>query len=363
MTTLNKPEQQEDKGPCSSNLDDANQAPTKTDEPQPTHGNTTAKFFWVTILMMAGATIALTLSGNVQMSRLAPQATTKTIEIQPTTLETFFSSAAQTAGQVIVPKIDNSLNEVYAPVYDSIPVYADFHYSVLGEYTELTEAALGQMGSGIHERLFNGFDQRIEAAASSLDHQYTVAYRTALRSLIEAELPEGEFSLPLGELTQAALQDAVSRAKVSAPIAAVAVGVVGSGAVKTLTDTMAKKLATKIAAKASAKGVLKGGGVLAGAGSGALLCSWSGPGAAVCGIVGGVGAWLLTDAVVVNLDEYFNREEFEAEIRAMIDEDKASKKVLLEAALRKKASEMDAASKELIKGFTLRELSSEGDGN
>ena len=84
-----------------------------------------------------------------------------------------------------------------------------------------------------------------------------------------------------------------------------------------------------------------------------LLCSWSGPGAAACGVVGAVAAWLVTDAVIINLDEYFNRDEFEAELRQIIGEDRAEKKLLLEAALKEKAIIMDAAAKD----FTMRELS------
>ena len=117
--------------------------------------------------------------------------------------------------------------------------------------------------------------------------------------------------------------------------------------------TIAKKLAAKVAAKASAKGLAKGGGVLAGAGGGALLCSWSGPGAAVCGVVGGAAAWLLTDAVVVNIDEYFNREDFENELRTLLDEDRAKKRKQLTAALRDKAVAIDA---EVERIFRMRDL-------
>ena len=116
-------------------------------------------------------------------------------------------------------------------------------------------------------------------------------------------------------------------------------------------------MATKIAAKAAIKGVAKGGSVLAAAGSGALICSWSGPGAALCGIVGGTAAWFLTDAAIVNIDEYYNRAEFEAELRMIIDGDKRAKEVMIEAALARKASTMDEASDRILEEFTLRDLS------
>jgi hypothetical protein len=89
--------------------------------------------------------------------------------------------------------------------------------------------------------------------------------------------------------------------------------------------------------------------VVTGVGGGALLCSWSGPGAAVCGIVGGAAAWFLTDAAVINIDEYFNREDFEAELRAILDEDRAEKHELLVTALQQKAAAMDAALEAIFK--------------
>ena len=62
--------------------------------------------------------------------------------------------------------------------------------------------------------------------------------------------------------------------------------------------------------------------------------------------------WFESDAVIA---EYFNWEEFEAELRAILDEDRAEKRDLLTAALMDKAVAMDAAVDET---FTLRDLSS-----
>ena len=316
---------------------------------------TASRFFWAAILVLAGLTLLLTLVGTLRNSEPAGPTT---FEIPKTTLETILSEAAEKAQVIVAPETETILQNVYAPVYAAIPEYADFHYSVLGEYVELTEAAFGQMSHGLYDRLFKGFEQRLSDAATLLDQKYSEAYRSALKEQIETTIPTEQLSLPLGELTQAALEDAVSRARVTLPLASVVAGVAGSGTLKVVAATVAKKMAAKVAAKAAAKGVAKGGGFLAGAGGGALLCSWSGPGAALCGIVGGTAAWLLADAAVVNIDEYFNRDEFEAELRALIDEDRAARQLLIEEALRNKAAQMDAATNEIMKDFTLRDLSS-----
>ncbi|MEP3333614.1 hypothetical protein [Sedimentitalea sp.] len=305
-----------------------------------------ARFFWTAVALLAVATLALTVASSLQTTNSSLQ---HSVEIEPTLLQTILSDTAISAQKAVAPDIDAYLDTVYAPAYAAIPAYADFHYSVLGEYIELTAAATGQMSDAIHERLFDGFEKRLTEAAAKLDKRYVEEYQRILEKKVAQQVSPGGATPLLGEVTDAVLQDAISRAHTTLPLATVAAGIVGSGSLKLVSATIAKKLAAKVAAKASAKGLAKGGGVLAGAGGGALLCSWSGPGAAVCGFLGGAAAWLLTDAVVVNIDEYFNREDFEDELRKMLDEDRAEKREQLTAALRDKAVAMDAAVEEIFK--------------
>ena len=316
---------------------------------------TASRFFWAVIVILAGLTLFFSLLGT--MRNTEPTKPT-TYEIPKTKLETLLSEAAKKAHVIVVAETELILKNVYAPVYAAIPKYADFHYSVLGEYVELTEAAFGQMSKGLYDRLFNGFEERHLDAVTLLDQRYAEAYRDALKDQIEKTIPTEQSALPLGELTQAVLKDATGRARVTVPLSTVAAVVAGSGTLKVIATVIAKKMAAKVATKATLKGVAKGGGFVAGAGGGALLCSWTGPVAALCGIAGGTAAWFLTDAAVVNIDEYFNREEFEAELRALIDEDRVTRQLLIEQALLDKANKMDAATNEIMKDFKLRDLSS-----
>ena len=310
-------------------------------------------YFWATILTLTIGTLLLVVFGSVVNKTNIPSE----YEISKTTLERIFSDTAEVARLAVEPDVGAVLRSVYAPVYAAIPIYAEFHYSVLGEYTELTEAALGQMSGAIEKRLFAGFGTRLNGASQTLDQRYVEEYQNALKNNIQAKIPAEKLSLPLGQMSQSVLQDAMSRASITFPIASVSAGVVGSGGLKAISALIAKKMATKIAAKAAIKGVAKGGGILAGAGGGALLCSWSGPGAALCGIVGGTAAWLLTDAAIINIDEYYNRAEFEAELRLMIDDDRLTKEVMINDALVRKAAAMDVASDSILEGITLRDLS------
>jgi uncharacterized protein YaaW (UPF0174 family) len=313
--------------------------------PQMSPKRTTSRIFWATVSALAVATMTLVVVGLARAPSAEIPAEPILLEIPRTTLELLLTEAAETAHAEVSPDIDQILAEVYAPAYAAIPAYADFHYSVLGEYTELAEAAVSQMSTGLQSRLFAGFEQRLIEAGSLLDQRYADAYVAALKVQMDEEFTTESLRLPLGTLTQAALRDATVRARITAPLAFVAAGVAGSGTLRIVATAMATKLAATIVAKVAAKGIVKGGGALAGAGGGALFCSWSGPGAAACAVVGGVGAWLLTDAVIVNIDEYFNRDEFEGELRAILDDDPAAKTQLFEEALKKKALEMDKAAK------------------
>ena len=307
------------------------------------------RFFWITILTLAAVSISLTIAGISHTSQPKKQ---EKFELSKTLLEKIITNVpAEEALLKTTPSIGKQLEAVYAPIYQSIPLYADFHYSVLGEYIELKESAFNQMNDGLKERLFSGFEQRLSVALTSLDESYAKEYQIALNQQIERIVPAEQRLLPIGDLTSAILQDAVARATVTAPLAGSAAGIIGSGTLRIVATTVAKKIAAKVLVKAAAKGAVKGGSILAGAGTGALLCSWSGPGAALCGLVGGTAAWLLTDSIVVNIDEYFNREDFEAELSAFIDDDKAKKRKLIEKALVNKAVKMS-------EDFTLRDLSS-----
>ncbi|WP_167648438.1 hypothetical protein [Mameliella alba] len=290
-------------------------------------------FIWGTPIGLAVVVVLATLAAYLH----PPKPTT--FDVPPTRLETVLTESAEIARAAVVRDLDGYLDRVYAPAYAAIPRYADFHYSILGEYIELGEAALGQSSEALENRLLAGFDTRMAAAAAEIDATFVQAYRDTVQSRIRQEAPPDAMDLPLGEMTAGAVSDAVARVKVTAPVTA-AIGQGSKGALKATAKLFARKIAAKVSAKAATKGIAKGGSIAAGAGGGALLCSWSGPGAAVCGAAGALAVWLATDAAIIGLDEFFNRADFEAEMRAMLDADRAEKRLLLENALTRKAEKI-----------------------
>ena len=327
-------------------------------------GNTAAIAFWSTLLCMAGATITAALLGNSQI-----RISDRSIEYnpEPAILDQALSYASSEALEMVLPEVETQLSIVFDPVNAAIPKYADFRYSLRGEYTELGVAMQGLVnsnspdliGADLQNRLFDGFEQRIENALDYLRERYLNAFNANLESEILSALDVVNPQAVIGEATQLAMDDAVARASVSYPVAGTA-AIAGSA----LTAGMASKVGSSIVAKAAAKGALKGGGVLAGAGSGIALCSWGGPLALACGVGGGIAVWLITDKAIVELDELINREEFEAELRTLIEIEKVNMKLGFESVLLDFARQVDEDNTETVdsycKEFSLRERAQDG---
>ena len=296
--------------------------------------------FWGGIVFMAIATVTVALMGSL---RSGDPDSTIPLEFKQTIIEEILSRASEATLQAVLQQTDPLLEGIYEPVYAAIPDYADFHYSLVGEYSLLFMAVQGEIGDDLQQRLFGGFQQRTNSALDELDSLSRELYKSNLDAEVKDALNAESAGAVLGEATQFAFDDAVARARLSIPIAGAA-SIVGSGGLKALTAGMATKLGTAIAAKATAKGAVKGGATLAGAGGGAALCAWAGPFAAICGAGGGIVAWLLADGAIVNIAELFSRDEFEDDLRRPVDEHKAETKWRIEQGLREKFLVLDEAA-------------------
>ena len=303
---------------------------------------TVSRAFWASIIFMAFLSIALAIIGSLRLpSTDSPPAP---MEADQTVLERIFSEAAKEAYNAVLPDI--SLADVYAPVYAAIPVYTNFHYSFYGEYVELGQAALGEMDAKLNETLFDGFGARLDRKTKLLDQQFAEAYINALQDRLYQEFPDDTL---LGPATEAAIEGSIRRVKFTVPIASVSSVMAG----RLATKVIAKKIAARVAAKAAMKGGGKIAAVLTGGSAGALVCAWTGPVAVVCGAGAGIATWFAVDAVIINLDEYFNRDEFEADLRQLIDDDREAREQLLMEAWKEKGRQMDDA----VKDFTMRDIS------
>ena len=330
-----------------------------------------ARWFWGSIILMATLSILLSviaiyrqsadttvelLSADtaVEISGGNVPAERSPIELSASELEFRLSATNRATAKAVKYQIRPMLEAAYQPAYRAIPKYADYHYSVWGEYAELGAAAIGDVGTKLEETLFEGLESRLKSVGNKLDQVFSSEFQTE----IQKEMARIEVSgTRLGPLTEDAISNAQRRMLVTVPVGTTAIA-----GTKALAAIIAKKIATKLAAKAALKASGKWAAVGTTAGGAAALCSWSGPGAGLCAAAGGIGAWLVADYGIVKLDEYWNREDFESELREMIDEQKLAQQVALENAVMARALDVQEMSDAVVEqhDFTLRELAGIG---
>jgi len=265
-------------------------------------------------------------------------------------LQEHLGEEQQDQQQWLESRIDSAVDAAFAPVHDRVGDFADWYYSLTGEYLRYAHAIGGDMGDYLQEQLENtvflpaALDTNLDNLFESLDADVrSRLQQSGIRMTENLEVLLREYARPLGvgeprlgesldldvllaDSLSVSAKD-INRQLLSVLVAAGAGMAVakGLGALimkKTLTKVASGKsfhLAASLLGKLAAKSALKGGGALAGASSGAALCSPTGPGALVCGAVGGLIAWLAVDKAAIELDEALNRDAFEADIHAAID--------------------------------------------
>ena len=276
--------------------------------------------------------------------------------------------------------IQDGIDAAFAPIYGGIPAFLDWHYSVIGQYVELGQAAFGRLQEEFSARLFAGLQERIVNASVDVDR----AMRNETRELIEQWVRDEEQTLPTEALRttyqrmlDATILDTVQRFTVSAVpsgVVAVGAGAAGTAGATALAKGLTKKLTASTAVKTVGKAVPKIWGPLGAAAAGAAAGGVLGPaGAAIGGVIAGAAAWLALDSAFVNIDEHLNRSAFERDLIGLVDESKAQIKTALSAAVDEAkaealtalgsarviacAEEVDEIAPETLDGRTPSELS------
>ena len=271
--------------------------------------------------------------------------------------------------------LQDKVDAAFEPIYARIPTFLDWHYSLTGQYTQLAwvilewleseiaptvrdrlrsqlaqaildrllksdlaraidqlrgsesvRAALDRLQQGVESRLFGDLTSRLENAS---DHIESVM-RDEMSALVEKQIRAEAQTLAAPayaetwtpcldrdayeRMLRAVIPETVRRFTNSAvPTSIIAVGAAyrGAAAARTLVSGLSRRLLSRLAARA-------------------------------IGLLAGPAAWLLMDVVVLFADEYFNRDELEAELTALIDEQKAEVKAALSEAV---AHESEALGK------------------
>lgn len=293
--------------------------------------------------------------------------------------------------------IESHIDAAFEPVYARIPGFLDWHYSITGQYTELAlaivdqlqdselaraalnrlqdselalevlallrrwelaeaaldqlqavpdqlQATLDQLQQGVDSRLLADVPDQIQHAAANIE----TVMKEELRDLIAQRIHDELQTLPSAARVQtgtpcfaggtAGLRMAYERmlraaipltvrrftdSAVPTGIVAVGAGVGGALAGRALVKGLARRLSARTAGRAI--------------------------GVAVGGLGASAVAWLLVDAVVLLVDEHFNRDDLERELTALVDEQKAEMKAAMSGAV-------DQAKQEALGPITPSEL-------
>lgn len=318
-------------------------------------------WFWGTIIVFAAIVLALGVIAmlrqgdgakgghdvvNAGMPASEEEQAPQPSEASAEELLNALNAGERAALRAVLARVEPELNEAFKQAYAAIPNFADFHYSVVGEYTELGHAALGDPAAKLQEIIFADTDSRLMAVEANLDQHFVEKFSETVDASFASERSA------IGPGTQQAIDDALQRVRVTVP--ATAVTLLGS---KAAASIVAKKIAVKLSTKATAKAGAKWATASASSGAGALLCSWAGPGAAICAVGGAVTAWIVTDYGMVKLDEAWSREQFEADLRLMIDDQKKAYVDQITKAYEARVVALRKSNGERVQDFTLRELS------
>ncbi len=261
-------------------------------------------------------------------------------------------------------EISRRVDKAFRPVHQQVPAFADWYYSLSGEYLRYAHAIGGDMSEFLQHKV-QKLVFKPTALEHSIDHllpeldQYTrqLLHQSGIDLLTHVEaakiLDGAESRRPahlidtqvidFDQLLSHSLSigtDDINRQVVSV-MAAMGTGVlIGKGvgalvvkkALLKIGSAKSFKVAAGLLTKLAAKSAIKGGSITGSAAASAALCSPSGPGALICGAVGGLVAWVVVDKIVIELDESLNRDAFEGDIHHAIQVQQNQLKSTLQAA-------------------------------
>jgi len=310
------------------------------------------KWFWGTIIFIAFCLLLISLvilfknndGGNIQSKSIENSSVDS--HIPNTDIEKLVYEATEAAAQKTIELLPNEVDKVYEKVYEGIEKFSDFHFSLTGQYFELYQAAFSNIEDKAKEIIFDGFESRTRDMLDDIEIRFAESYKKEILNSIENHPSFSSFEL-LNESTQISVNNTFSRMQSTVPIASTAVILVSTGALKGSIGAFLSSITTKIMASTATKLAVQGTSVAGGALTGAASCVWAGPFAAVCGVAGGVATWLAIDATIMEIDEYINRDDFEKELRLLVDNHKQDYLCRIKGVINKKRSLIHEDSKKI----------------
>jgi hypothetical protein len=293
--------------------------------------------FWDTILIIA----ILYIYANIQVAKITIDDEGKVLVSEAfyqdwkQALPELFKDmdvALDTTVDQFEQQVSLHIDAAFLPVYQQVPTYLDFHYSIPGEYIELFAGLSGGLGENLQRILFteSGFDEHMNTSMTAIISQgdtllgeLLTQYNERLQQIFDLEY--SELAL-LSNVVTLSVNDTNKRFDGIDLLVKSSGAAIGLVIAKTIGTKLSAKIVTKIATKIASKTAIKAGGASSGAAAGGAAGLLCGPAAWFCSPVAAVGTaavfWFGTDQVILKIDEYLNRDKLEDQINTAITDEK-----------------------------------------
>lgn len=250
-----------------------------------------------------------------------------------------FAAGGAADRELLRAELDRRLDLLFAGLHQRLPLFADWYWSLPGEYTRLGAAALAAAGrpgtdavnAQARRILFDGISWEAELAALDADLARQVAGRQRehregwVAGLVERLAP---YRVPAPLPDALALEDPAQLVRLDPLLAGLAadeaarlgrrmVASTAAAASISAAPALLRAAGTRQAGRAiAARGGARGGAAL----GGATLCAPGGPAAIACGLLAFGATWVLTDLALLELDERRHREALLGELGEGLDQ-------------------------------------------
>jgi hypothetical protein len=253
-----------------------------------------------------------------------------------------FGAGEESARTLVASQIDAHLDRMFAHALERLPEFADWYYSLRGEYSRAAMAALsfanvvepGYVANQAAAMLLPenawaaSFEQlETDTAASLRAHQAMVRegwLDTITRRLsahrVPAPLAVASTHAPRTLVLDSFVQDLVARDR-AALNTRLSLSTVAAGGAVAAGPALWRAAAARgsaaagraAAARAAVRGASRAGPAAVG---GAALCSPTGPVAVGCALFAGAAVWLATDWALLKVDEQLHRDDLVAALES-----------------------------------------------
>lgn len=310
---------------------------------------------FLALLWLAAAAALFALVANQPQHAWAPPAQTQVVlggehyrldAAQVEWLQAFsrlhFSEGRGTARALLESELGGGLDEVFAGVRARLPAFADWYYSLGGEYSRLGMAALAQLNLADGEYLAGKATTMLfpvdawERALARLDTRMLAALQGHQQRVsadwlaeLEARLAPYRVPAPLASASDAGRVEPLQldgfiarwiaeereafRGRVQMSTAAGGGAAAGAVLWRRAAARATAASGRVVAARGASRTAGRAGAYFSG---GLAACSATGPAAAGCALLAGAAAWVATDWALLRVEEARNRDELLAALDA-----------------------------------------------